>query len=122
MFRHKIKIRYAETDQMGIVHHSNYLIYFEEARVSFMEHRGKPYHRMESEGILVPVVESYVKYMKPVYFGDEIEISVTFKAMGVRFRFHYEVFRGKEKVAEGYTTHVYVNRNFKILRPPEGIF
>jgi Predicted thioesterase len=48
-FKHRIKVRYAETDQMGIVHHSNYIIYFEEARTAFMESIGKPYHEMEKK-------------------------------------------------------------------------
>ncbi len=119
MFRHRIKVRYAETDQMGIVHHSNYIIYFEEARTAFMENIGKPYHEMEKEGILVLVVEAYVKYLKPARFGDELEISVRLERMGVRFRFYYEVFRGSEKLAEGYTTHVYTDRNLRVLRPLE---
>ncbi len=119
MFRHRIKVRYAETDQMGIVHHSNYIIYFEEARTAFMESIGKPYHEMEKEGILVVVVEAYVKYLKPARFGDELEISVRLERMGVRFRFYYEVFRGSEKLAEGYTTHVYTDRNLRVLRPLE---
>ncbi|MEO0139168.1 MAG: thioesterase family protein [candidate division WOR-3 bacterium] len=117
MFKHKIRVRYAETDQMGIVHHSNYVIYFEEARVAFMEYMGKPYHKMEKDGILVPVIEVYVKYLKPAYFGDEIEVRVDFKQEGIKFRFYYEVWRGEDKLAEGYTTHVYVDKSFKILRP-----
>ncbi len=119
MFRHRIKVRYAETDQMGIVHHSNYIIYFEEARTAFMESIGKPYQEMEKEVILVVVVEAYVKYLKPARFGDELEISVRLERMGVRFRFYYEVFRGSEKLAEGYTTHVYTDRNLRVLRPLE---
>jgi acyl-CoA thioester hydrolase len=115
-FRHKIKVRYAETDQMGIVHHSNYIIYFEEARTAFMESIGKPYHEMERDGIFIVVVESYVKYIKPARFGDELEISVRFERMGVKFRFYYEVFRREEKIAEGYTTHVFTDRNFRVLR------
>ncbi len=118
-FRHKIKVRYAETDQMGIVHHSNYIIYFEEARTALMESIGKPYHEMERDGILIVVIESYVKYIKPARFGDELEISVRFERMGVKFRFYYEVFRGEEKIAEGYTTHVFTDRNFRVLRPFE---
>jgi acyl-CoA thioester hydrolase len=116
-FRHKIKVRYAETDQMGIVHHSNYIIYFEEARTAFMESIGRPYHEMERDGILVVVIESYVKYIKPAHFGDELEISVRFERMGVKFRFYYEVFRREEKIAEGYTTHVFTDKNFRVLRP-----
>jgi Predicted thioesterase len=72
--------------------------------------------KWKKNGILVVVVEAYVKYIKPARFGDELEISVRFERMGVRFRFYYEVFRGEEKVAEGYTTHVYTDRNLRVLR------
>ncbi len=117
MFIHRIKPRYSETDQMGIIHHSNYVVYFEEARVSYLESVGKSYADMEKNGILVVVLETYVRYIKPAYFGDELEIKVRYESLGVRFRFHYEVYRKGEKIAEGYTIHVYVDRNFKVLRP-----
>ena len=86
------KINYYETDQMAIVHHSNYIRYFEEARVSFMEQVGYPYDRLEREGIMSPVLNVSCTYKRPVRFGDVIRIAVRLTSVTkVKCQFSYEI-------------------------------
>ena len=66
----KIKVRYNETDQMGIVHHSNYLKFFELARIEWLEKLNMPYEEIESNNIILPVVKCELKFIKPLIFGD----------------------------------------------------
>ncbi len=86
------KINYYETDQMAIVHHSNYIRYFEEARISFMEQLGYPYDRLESEEILSPVINVSCKYLRPIRFGDSVRIYVKLTSVTkVKCAFAYEI-------------------------------
>ena len=77
MYKHKVQ--YYETDQMGIVHHSNYIRWFEEARMDFMEKMGMGYDQMESQGILSPVLSVEAKYLRMVHFGDTVSIETAIK-------------------------------------------
>ena len=70
----RIKVRYAETDQMGVVHHSVYAVYLEAARVDFLERAGLPYHRVEARGVFFPVVELGLTFRAPARFGEEVEV------------------------------------------------
>ena len=74
-----ILVRYAETDQMQFVHHSNYLKYFEMARLSWLSSLGVSYASMEKEGILMPVVSAKLVFKKPLFFGDEFIVNVNLK-------------------------------------------
>ena len=76
-FSHRIRVRFAETDAMGIVHHSRYLPYFEEARVAYLRHVGHPYHEVRAEGIEMAVLEAFVQYRKPLEFDDVCDVHVT---------------------------------------------
>jgi acyl-CoA thioester hydrolase len=76
-FVQHIRVRFVETDAMGIVHHSNYLAYFEEARVAFLRHIGHPFTEWREAGFESPVLESFVQYRKPLDFDDEIEVHVS---------------------------------------------
>lgn len=73
-FVHRIRVRFVETDAMGIVHHSNYLAYFEEARVAYLRDIGHPFTEWRDEGLESPVLESYVRYRRPVRFDDQIDV------------------------------------------------
>ena len=73
-FRHDIRVRFVETDAMGIVHHSNYLAYFEEARVAFLAHVGHPFTEWREHGLESPVLESFVSYRQPVRFDEVITV------------------------------------------------
>lgn len=87
------KAQYHETDQMGIIHHSNYVKWMEEARIEFMKNMGFGYGEVEKRGIVSPVAEISVSYKKPVLFDDEVEIQVSVKKYsGVVLELEYEFF------------------------------
>jgi acyl-CoA thioester hydrolase len=101
---------------MGIVHHSNHIRYFEEARLSFMKSIDCDAARMEQDGIIIPNVDAYAKYITPVRFQDEMEIEVKLaKFTGVIMRYEYTVRLAKsgETASVGHTEHCFVNDKFK---------
>ena len=90
MFVYRRIAQYHETDQMGIIHHSNYVKWMEEARIAFLENVGMPYRAMEENGLVSPVVAVSVSYKSPVRFSDKVEIAVRLSAYsGVRLSFQY---------------------------------
>ncbi len=112
-------VHYYETDQMGIVHHSNYIRWFEEARTDFLEQIGLPYDKIEEEGILIPVLGVSCKYKSAIRFGDRVcvYLKVTY-FNGVRFRVSYQII-GKETGvlhAVGESEHGFVNRDMVPVR------
>ena len=89
-YRHKVQ--YYETDQMGIVHHSNYIRWFEEARIDYMERLGMSYARMEEEGILSPVLSVSAEYLRMIHFGDVAQIRCRIREYnGIKLTLSYEV-------------------------------
>ena len=107
------KVNYYETDQMAIVHHSNYIRYFEEARISFLEQVGYPYDRLESEDILSPVIKVSCTYKKPVRFGDTIRVAVSITSVTkVKCAFSYEItdLKSGEIRARGTSEHGFITR------------
>lgn len=109
-------VNYYETDQMAVVHHSNYIRYFEEARVSFMDQVGYPYERLEREDILSPVIEVSCKYIHAIRFGDRIRIGVRLTKMSrVKCSFSYEITDAVtgEIRARGRSEHGYIGRDGK---------
>ncbi|MGQ0543270.1 MAG: acyl-CoA thioesterase [Blastocatellia bacterium] len=118
----EIRVRYAETDKMGIVHHSNYLIWFEAGRSDFCRARGFSYKEMEDDDALMIVAESYVRYKSPAYYEDILIIRS--QAADVRsrsIRFVYEVIRPADDtlIAEGETLHVVTDSGRKVRLIPE---
>lgn len=114
----KISVRYAETDKMGIVHHSNYLIWFEAGRTDFIKSSNISYSEMERVGVLIPLIESNCKYIVGAKYEDELIIRTSVKELTpVKVEFNYLVIREKDKkeIAKGSTLHVFVNNNFKII-------
>lgn len=112
-----IKVRYAETDKMGIVHHSNYYVYFELARGEFIKDIFKSYSEIEKEGIMIPLVESHCKYIKPAEYEDELTIETHIeKVTPVKIIFACDVIRNSDNklLAKGRTVHPFVDDNFKI--------
>ena len=87
------KAQYHETDQMGIIHHSNYVKWMEEARIGYMDQMGFTYKKVEEMGVISPVVEISVTYKKQVFFDDDIQIRVSIrKYNGISLEFNYEFF------------------------------
>lgn len=112
------KVQYYETDAMGIVHHSNHIRWFEEARVDFLEQLGYGYHRLEREGISAPVLEASCRYLAPLRFGEEAVITLTLTACTpVRFQVRYEIREkeGGELRGEGQTSHCYMDGKGALL-------
>lgn len=119
----RLRVRYAETDQMGVVHHANYLIWMEVARVEWCEVRGFHYRDMErEEGLFLAVFESGCRHHRPARFDDQIRVRTTVEEANTRVaKFTYEICRlpGTELLATGFTKHVYVNRQMERARLPE---
>ena len=111
------KINYYETDKMGVVHHSNYIRFLEEARCYWMEKIGIPFSLLESKGVTIPVLGVNVEYKHHVTYGDTIVIKVIIKEYsGVRMTVSYDVRDKKtgKKVIEAETKHCFTNKE---LRP-----
>ena len=111
-----VNVRYAETDRMGIVHHSVYPIWYELARTDLSKLAGFPYSKMEEEGLLLPLIEVNCKYYSPAYYDDELVVTATVsKLTPVRIVFYYEVFRKNQEkpINTGYTVHAIVNKDMR---------
>ena len=119
----EIRVRYAETDQMGIVHHSNYLVWFELGRSEFCRARGFSYKDMEEkDNALMVVAESYVRYKSPAYYEDVLTIRTQISEVRSRsIRFMYEIHRATDEtlLAEGETLHLVTDENRKVRILPE---
>jgi acyl-CoA thioester hydrolase len=116
--RHMIRVRYAETDAMGVVYYANYLTYFEVARVEYLREAGISYRALEDDGLVAAVTSAQVNYSLPAKFDDELSLCVRYVPIGrVRFRFEYEVWRDKDQalVASGFTEHAMLSK--ETLRP-----
>lgn len=96
----QIRVRYAETDQMGVVYHSNYFLYFESARAESIRQLGFTYAGMEKMGIVMPVVEVHCRYLRPAVYDDLLTIKTTLKELPVNQKivFHQEIFNEKNKL------------------------
>lgn len=113
------RVRFAETDAMGVTYHGNYLPWFEMARVALLDQLGTPYRELEKAGFLLPVLEAGLKYHRPSHFDDRVRITVTLaEKPTARLRLDYVVERDGELLVEGFTVHAFVTRDFKAVRPP----
>jgi acyl-CoA thioester hydrolase len=119
----EVRVRYAETDQMGIAHHSNYLIWFEAGRSDLCRARGFSYKEMEEkDGALLVVAESYVRYKSPAFYDDLIVIRTRADEVRSRsIRFVYEIYRPHDDalLAEGETLHLVTDEHKKIRTLPD---
>lgn len=112
----KIKVRYVETDQMGIVHHSNYFAWFEVGRTEFMSRQGMRYRDMESTGVLLPLIECGCEFKSGARYEDELIIKTSINSLSpVRVEFKYEVIREHDHkiLSTGFTRHAFVNKGFR---------
>lgn len=113
----KIKVRYVETDQMGVVHHSNYFHWFEVGRTEFLNQLGMSYGEIEKQGVMFPLIETHCYYKLGAKYEDELIVTTKLSQInGVKVYFSYEVIREKDDklIAYGDTVHVFTNRS---LRP-----
>lgn len=104
--------KYYETDQMAIIHHSNYIRWFEEARIDYLKQIGLPYHIMEENGIISPVLEISCQYLKMMKFEDTATIYIQLKKYtGIRFEIEYQIYnQNQELCTTGYSRHCFLNK------------
>jgi acyl-CoA thioester hydrolase len=118
----EVRVRYAETDQMGVVYHANYLIWFEIGRSEFCRARGFSYREMEEkDNALLVVAESYCRYKSPAFYEDVITVRTNVSEVRSRsIRFSYEIYRPSDQVllADGETLHLVTDENKKVRSLP----
>ena len=118
-FVHRIRVRFVETDAMGIVHHSRYLPYLEEARVEYLRHLGHPYTEMRAEGIDYAVLEAFVQYRKPLKFDDQVAVHLRLgAATRASFQMAYLLTVEGGVRATAVTVHGCVNPEGRPVRMP----
>jgi acyl-CoA thioester hydrolase len=119
-----IRVRYAETDQMGVVYYANYLVWFEVARTDWLRTAGWTYRQMEQEGVALPVIEAHAEYRRAARYDDELEIRTTATLLTpVRIRFDYAVWRSGEEgpLATGHTVHAAMDPSGRPCRLPAAV-
>jgi acyl-CoA thioester hydrolase len=122
--RSRIRVRYAETDQMGIAHHAEYFCWFEVGRTDLLREHGMPYTEIEARGVRFPVIGAEVKFLRPARYDDVLEVRTTVESMtGARVAFAYEVLREGDgsPLATGVTRHAAVDASGRPVRLPEDV-
>jgi len=118
-----VRVRYAETDQMGVVYYANYLVWMEVARVEYCKSVGFSYEEMEREdGIFLAVAEAHCRYLYPARFDQDVTIETTLADAHPRmvsFAYEIRLTESGRKLATGKTRHVFVGRDLKPVRLPE---
>lgn len=118
----RLRVRYAETDQMGVVYHANYLVWMEVGRVEYCRAAGGRYRDLETAGILLAVVEVNCRYYAPARYDDEVIVRTQIEEANARMvRFGYELLAGEDsrRLASGYTRHIFCGRDFRATKLPE---
>lgn len=119
-----VRVRYAETDKMGVVYYANYLVWFEVARTDWLRETGWTYRSMEQDGIGLPVIEAHCEYKSSARYDDEMQIQTTARLVSpVRLAFDYTVVRAGDAaiVASGYTVHASVDPAGRPVRLPQRV-
>ncbi len=115
----ELRVRYAETDMMGIAYHGNYATWFEMARVHMMDEFGYPYREMERDGYRLPVLEIGVRFRRSVSFDDRVTVEALLRNKpALRIRIEYRLYLGETDVADGFTLHAFLNPDGRPVRPP----
>ncbi len=116
MFHIHHKVQFYETDQMGIVHHSNYLRFCEEARVAWAHNRGLIDYQKPQSAAHFAVLETQVKHLKPAFFGDDLKIMVQARGKGIRIEFQYKILKEDVVLILAQTIHVPLNADLKPIK------
>ena len=121
-FYTQIRVRYAETDKLGIAYNGHYLTWFEVGRTELLRNFGMTYEELERGGFHFPLNEAGIKYLKPACYDDVLTIvSTVVNKPGVRVRIEYEIRKDGEVIATGFTEHAFTDDNLKPVRPPKTI-
>jgi acyl-CoA thioester hydrolase len=114
-----IRVRYAETDRMGLLHHANYLVYFEQGRTELLRSQGLSYRDLEDQGFLLVLTRVQVRYRSPARYDDLLTLRTTVERTTlVKIEHRYELFRDGQLLAEGQTTLGCVNRDGRVQALP----
>jgi acyl-CoA thioester hydrolase len=119
IFKHSLRVPYANIDKMGFVYYANYFVYFEMARAQMLRDVGLPYGELEDRGVMLPVVEAHCEYKKPAHYDDLLTIQSVAVLKGSRLRIDYEIVRDQELIATGYSEHVCMSSDGKVMKPIE---
>jgi acyl-CoA thioester hydrolase len=115
-----LRVRYADTDQMGVVYYATYLVYFEIGRTELLRACGIPYAELEAHGYLLPVLEAQIHYHTPARYDDLLQVRTRYvPRYSPTLRLDYEIWRQSEQIVTGYTVHVFMEaRRWRPVRPP----
>ena len=120
----RVRVRYAETDQMGVVYYANYYIWFEVGRTDLLRSAGGSYRDMERDGVRLPVIESHCEYRQPAKYDDELEVRTTGSIVSpVRVKFSYQLVRPLDNatLAIGHTIHAALDGGGRPRRLPDSV-
>ncbi len=118
----ELRVRFAETDAMGVVYHANYLAWCECARLKLVESIGLDYVKMSTEGTHLPVVEAHLNYKRPARFGDVVKVRAILKERPTaKIKIEYEITKGSTLLAVGHTVHVFINNEGFPIKPPKDV-
>ena len=123
-FDYEYRVRYGDTDKLGISYYANYLVWFEAARTEYFRALNLPYTECEKKGYFLPAAEAYIKYNAPSTYDDLLIVRTSVSLLKQSsMRFEYQVFKKGEPrcLASGYTVHVFVNARMKPTRIPEEV-
>jgi len=118
--RTRVRVRYAETDRMGVVYYANYFVWFEIGRTDWLRDTGQSYREMEIGGVQLPVIEAHCEYRRPAKYDDDLEIRTRATLLTpVRIRFDYEIIRGDaDTIVSGHTIHAALDARGRPCRLP----
>lgn len=118
-FTHRIRVRFSETDAMGVVHHSRYLPYLEEARVAYLRASGHPYHETRDSGTDFAIIEQWISYIQPLRFDEEVDVHLKLAELTrATFQMHYALTVDGQLRASAITAHSAVNHDGRPVRVP----
>lgn len=118
-----IRVRYAETDRMGLLHHAQYFVYFEEGRTELLRAQGMTYKNVEDRGFYLVIVQVQCKFKLPIYYDDLIRLkTILVRMTPVRIEHRYEIYRGDTLLAEGASTLACVNKEGQLQALPPELF
>ena len=120
----RVRVRYAETDKMGVVYYANYFVWFEVGRTDLLRDAGWSYREMEIDGYALPVIEAHCTYRESAKYDDDIEVRTTGAMLSpIRVQFSYEVVRPADEatLATGMTVHATLDRSGRPCRLPERV-
>lgn len=112
-----LRVRYQETDQMGVVYHGNYLNWFEVGRTELLRQLGQDYRTAEEKGLMLPVMEVSIRYQKPAKYDDIIDIRTTItEYSGVKLTFSYQIYRNEALLVTGHSAHCWTDHDLKPIK------